>query len=73
MYSMYVHEKRAEAQSLRNSLDLASEQRGKQLKHRNEIMSQKYRSRVGQFIRQVCAITTAALTHQTLNPLDGGR
>ena len=53
MYNVYMHDKRAEAQSLRNSMDLAREQRSKQMKQRNEIMSQKYRSRVGQFIKQV--------------------
>ena len=53
MFNLYMHEKRFEEHSRKSNKDLSLETRAKLMKQRNEVMSQKYRTRVGQFIREV--------------------
>ena len=47
MFNKFLFDKRTEENEMRNSKDLAMEARAKAMKQRNEVMSQKYRTRVG--------------------------
>ena len=53
MFNLYLHEKREEEHTRRSNKNLALDNRARAMKVRNEFMSQKYRTRVGQFIREV--------------------
>ena len=47
MFNLYLHEKRTEEHTRQSNKNLSLDNRAKAMKLRNEIMSQKYRTRVG--------------------------
>ena len=67
MFNIYTHEKRTLEEDIRASIEVKADKRVKKMKckltkvklivwsiiERNEVMSQKYKQRVGEFIRQV--------------------
>ena len=66
MFNVFLNDKRTEEAELRNSTELALEMRAKMMKQRNEVMSQKYRTRVGQFIKQVSLLASIAVMEYPL-------